>query len=135
MSIFFDSMLYTMRPFFVNMPGTPLYFQDSKKQLNAMLREGHNLPVSVPTWFATFSAGDTYWPELFKTVYLTLSDEQIKMLNSVARTTALTDFPEYVAHMFWSCWHAFFKHILNGFFFSPWWQQHPMVLLKIIITI
>lgn len=96
------------------MPGSIFYFRTTQMKLNTMLRQGHHLPILVPTWFATFSPADTYWPELFKVILPHLSVEQIKLLTPGVRSQILADHPQFAAQVFWFRWQSFWKHILNG---------------------
>lgn len=107
-------MLGKLRPYFAHMPGSVFFFQNAKKRLNAVLREGHNLPVSVPTWFVTFSPADTFWPELYRAVFPNLSSNDIHLLSSSVRARVLGSYPEYAAQLFYQRWQLFFKHVLNG---------------------
>ena len=90
------------------------FFQAAKKKLNVILHKGHHLPLSIPTWFSTFSPADLYWPELFKAVFLTMTTDEIYLLLFSVRTKILGDYSDYAAQLFWFHWQSFFKHMLNG---------------------
>lgn len=79
-----------------------------------MLREGHHLPVSVPSLFVTLSPADTYWPELFKAISPNSTDDEVRLLSTSLRNSILGEYPEVAIQLFWHRWKCFWKHILNG---------------------
>lgn len=88
--------------------------QGVRNRLMAMLRGGHVLPVSCPTWFLTLSPADRYWPEIFMAIDSTLTEESVKKLTVQERNRMLIDNPLIVATIFYERWISFRKHILNG---------------------
>ena len=64
-----------------NLRGSPPYFQKSKKDLFAMIRQLGN-----PTWFCSFSAAETKWSHLLKVLGRIVekkdySDDEIKQMT------------------------------------------------------
>jgi hypothetical protein len=106
-------------PFYGQLRGSSLFFKEVRNKVNALLRQGKQLPVSTFSWFLTFSPADTYWPELFKAALPNLSDEEILLLSGGIRTQILCNYPELAAQLFWCRWKLFLKHILHG-------KSHPV---------
>ena len=72
---------------FRSVRNSPKYWEDKKKNLNAMIRQ-----LGPPTFFITLSPAETYWPELIRILlrihkrpneddYSTVSDEILLALN------------------------------------------------------
>ena len=72
-----------------NLRGSPPYFEKCKKDFFAMIRQLGN-----PTWFCSFSAAETRWVHLLKTLGRLIekkdyTDDEIKKSHSLFRKTLL----------------------------------------------
>lgn len=108
------SIMARLTPFTKGLRGTYSYMKGARNKLNAMLRGGKSLPVSVPTWFLTLSAADVQWPEVFKAINPTLSDDEILNIPVYERMRMIVDNPNIVSTIYWHRWKAFWKYIING---------------------
>lgn len=90
-----------------------MYWKRKRGELLAML-SSQSLPVTVPTWFITFSPADSYWPELFKAIDSSLTDETFNELSSAQRAKLLAENSDLAAQHFHARWSSFFKNIQNS---------------------
>ena len=57
---------------FKNIRSSPPYFEHKKKELMAMIRQ-----LGIPTLFISLSATDTKWPELLRSIYISIHQKDI----------------------------------------------------------
>jgi hypothetical protein len=107
-----SGVLSQLTPYFVGVRGTSLYWKTKQRNLLAMV-ENMNKP---PTFFATFSAGDSIWPELLSRVRrenaLPVPNDESQMRQ--ARLACLSENPILAALLFHERWRALNRHILRG---------------------
>ncbi|KAK3083914.1 hypothetical protein FSP39_005261 [Pinctada imbricata] len=88
--------------------GTPSYWQNTQKDLFAMLRQ-----IGIPTWFCSFSAAEFRWPEIVNAILRQQrSDKDFYDLNWNQKSTLLKHDPVTVARMFDRRFHLFLKMVI-----------------------
>ncbi|KAK3100323.1 hypothetical protein FSP39_018128 [Pinctada imbricata] len=99
-----DEALRFMQP----IRGTPSYWQNTQKDLFAMLRQ-----IGIPTWFCSFSAAEFRWPEIVNTIlHQQNSDKDFYDLDWTQKSKLLKNDPVSVARMFDHRFHLFLKMII-----------------------
>ena len=71
--------------------GTPAFWESTKKDIFAMIRQ-----LGIPTWFLTFSAAESRWPEVVKIIMKQNNDERTfesltkNDINAILRSNPVT---------------------------------------------
>lgn len=136
-------LLNRLSPYFTSVKGTLPYMVKKRQDLFSMLKHTAALPVKVPTWFATLSAADYYWPEVFQAIDPSLSLEQINNLPLVKKIEMVRRNPRIVATIFYERFKALRKYIFNGrskplgkltdWFFRFEWQLRDAIHVHMLL--
>lgn len=94
--------------------GSPPYFEKCKKDLFAMIRQLGN-----PTWFCSFSAAETRWSHLLKTLGKIVrkkeySDEEIKQMSWEQKSDLIQKDPVTCARNFEHMVQLFIRDVLKS---------------------
>lgn len=97
-----------------NVRGSPPYFEKCKKDLFAMIRQLGN-----PTWFCSFSAAETRWSHLLKTLgkiarKKEYSDEEIKQMSWEQKSDLIQKDPVTCARNFEHMVQLFIRDVLKS---------------------
>ena len=97
-----------------NLRGSPPYFAKCKKDLFAMIRQLGN-----PTWFCSFSAAETRWVHLLKTLGRLVekkdyTDDEIKNMTWQQRSDLIQKDPVTCARNFEHMVQLFIKDVLKS---------------------
>ena len=92
---------------------SPVYWQKIKGELMGMIRQ-----LGMPTFFLTFSAAETWWPELIKSLYFekhnkVLTDDEISNLSWAEKVKLIRDSPVTCCRHFDHRFRSFFNHVLK----------------------
>ncbi|XP_071855229.1 uncharacterized protein [Apostichopus japonicus] len=104
---------------FRTLRGSPPYWERSKKELFAMIRQ-----LGIPTWFLSFSAAETRWLHLLKILGRTIknkhfTDEELLNMNWNEKSDLIQSDPVTCARHF----DYMFRRFLNNFLYSSY---HPI---------
>ncbi|XP_071851499.1 uncharacterized protein [Apostichopus japonicus] len=104
---------------FRTLRGSPPYWEKSKKELFAMIRQ-----LGIPTWFLSFSAAETRWLHLLKILGRTVqnkdfSDTEILSMDWTEKSQLIQSDPVTCARHF----DYTFRRFLNDFLYSSY---HPI---------
>ena len=97
-----------------NLRGSPPYFEKSKKDLFAMIRQLGN-----PTWFCSFSAAETRWFQLFRILKRVVhqkdySDHEIANMSWQEKSNLIHNDPVTCARNFEHMVQLFIKDVLKS---------------------
>ena len=97
-----------------NLRGSPPYFEKCKRDLFAMIRQ-----LGKPTWFCSFSAAETRWTHLLKTLGKIVekkeySDDEIKQMTWEEKSNLIQKDPVTCARNFDHMVQLFFRDILKS---------------------
>lgn len=106
-------ILRQLKPYFKTIRGSGLYWSNVRSELFAMLGS-EAMPERWPTFFFTFSAADTIWPDFFRACNPMLSIEEASNLPSDERNRYLNQYPDMAVRHFYRRFIAFMTHIILG---------------------
>ena len=103
---------------FKNICSSPLYFEQKRKDLMAMIRQ-----IDIPTLFISLSAADTKWTELLQSIYIQIykksfTHNEIELLPWTEKCKLISSDPGTCALYFNNRVKKFIKYILKSPF-SP----------------
>ena len=95
-----------------NLRGSPPYWEQAKKDLFAMIRQ-----LGLPTWFCSFSAAETKWEPLLRTLgqlveNITYTQEEILNMTWEQKSKLIKSDPVTCARYFDHRFHKFFANVL-----------------------
>lgn len=137
------SIMSRLSPYFTSVKGSMPYLQQARKDLFSMLKHTSALPVKEPTWFATLSSAEVYWPEIFQAIDPSLSLEDIQNMPLGKRHALIRANPHIVGTIFYERFLALEKFLFHGeskplgeikdWFFRFEWQLRGAVHLHMLL--
>ncbi|XP_061195058.1 uncharacterized protein LOC133203256 [Saccostrea echinata] len=96
-----------------NLRGSPPYWEKAKKDIFAMIRQ-----LGLPTWFCSFSAAETKWTPLLKTLgelidNVTYTEEEIRNMSWEHKSKLIKSDPVTCARYFDFRFNKFFAEVLS----------------------
>lgn len=96
-----------------NLRGSPPYWEKAKRDIFAMIRQ-----LGLPTWFCSFSAAETKWTPLLRTLgelieNVTYTEEEIRNMSWEHKSKLIKSDPVTCARYFDFRFNKFFAEVLN----------------------